>query len=94
MARAKAQILVGACTPYTCKISKKASLVFRQATEGIYGVRYEPVAVSQQIVSGTNYKFFCNARVAVQYPLNQAAIVSIYQPLSGKAHITNIQHIN
>ena len=86
--------LVGAFTPYTCNISKTAHKVFQEATDGLLGVRYELVAVSQQLVAGVNYKFFCNSEAVTQFPLNGAAIVSIYKPLEGRAHVTHIQPIN
>ncbi|WP_430410953.1 hypothetical protein [Kordia sp.] len=83
--------LPGAYSPYTCKIAAAAEKAFAQAMKGIVGVRYMPVAVSTQIVSGVNYKFFCNTQAATIMPLNGAAIVSIYAPLEGDAHITHIQ---
>jgi hypothetical protein len=85
--------LVGAYTPYTCEVSSAAKKAFEQAMEGFVGVKYTPVAVSSQVVSGTNYKFFCNAEKATAMPVNGAAIVSIYAPLEGPAHITHIQSL-
>ena len=84
---------LGAYSPYTCKISAEAKEAFAQATRDLLGVRYSPVAVSTQIVSGINYKFFCNTQAATVMPLNGAAIVSIYAPLKGEAHITHIQNL-
>lgn len=83
--------LLGAYSPYTCKITKEAQIAFDQAMEGIIGVTYSPVAVSSQIVSGMNYKFFCNTESSTLFPRLGAAIVSIYAPLEGPAHITHIQ---
>jgi hypothetical protein len=40
-----------------------------------------------------NYKFFCNTQAATRYPNNGAAIVSIYKPITGAAHITHIQEV-
>ena len=82
--------LPGAYSPYTCEISAEAKKAFEQATKGLVGVHYSPVAVSTQIVSGVNYKFFCNTKAATIMPLYGAAIVSIYAPLKGDAHITHI----
>ncbi|WP_298904297.1 hypothetical protein [uncultured Psychroserpens sp.] len=90
----KTSNLVGAYSPYSCTISKEATSAFNEALDGLLGVTYTPVAVSEQLVAGTNYKFFCNTEAAVRYPINGSAIVSIYQPLDGKAHITSIQNIN
>ena len=84
---------VGAFSLYTCDINQDAREAFQEAMEGLTGVGYQPVAVSQQVVAGMNYKFFCNSRQATRYPISGAAIVSIYKPLDGKAHVTNIQNI-
>lgn len=86
--------LVGAYTTYSCTINSEAQDAFKEAIDGILGVSYTPVAVSEQLVAGTNYKFFCNTEAATRYPSNGAAIVSIYKPLKGDAHVTNIQSIN
>lgn len=86
--------LVGAFTPYTSEISKEAQAAFDEAFNGFVGVSYAPVAVSQQIVAGINYNFFCNTKSATRFPEEGAAIVSIYKPLEGAAHITNIKEIN
>lgn len=85
------EIRVGAFSPYTCNISPQAQASFEEATKALLGVSYSPVAVSQQVVAGINYKFFCNSRSATAHPLQGAAILSIYQPLEGPAHITHIQ---
>jgi len=84
----------GGFSEYTCKISPEAQKSFDEATRDIIGVTYTTVAVSQQVVAGLNYRFFCNARNATMYPPNGAAIVSVYQPLDGPAHVTGIQRIS
>ncbi|WP_046755300.1 hypothetical protein [Kordia jejudonensis] len=83
--------LPGDYSQYTCKISAEAEKAFTEALGGIIGVRYWPVAVSTKIVSGTNYKFFCNTQVATIRPLNGSSIVKIHAPLEGNAHIIHIQ---
>ena len=83
--------LLGAYSPYTCKITNEAQIAFDQAMKNIIGVTYSPVAVSTQVVSGMNYKFFCNTEAATLYPRLGSAIVSIYAPLKGDAHVTHIQ---
>ena len=86
--------LVGAFSPYTSEINKEAQAAFNEGTKDLLGVKYSAVAVSQQVVAGMNYHFFCNAKSATEYPVNNAAIVSIYKPLTGEAHITNIKVID
>jgi hypothetical protein len=85
--------LVGAFSPYTCEMSGEAEVAFKEALNGLLGVTYSPVAVSQQVVAGMNYKFFCNTQAATRYPNNGAAIVSIYKPITGAAQITHIQEV-
>ena len=86
--------LSGGWTPFSCKITKEASEVFEAVVGSLVGVSYSPVAFATQIVAGTNYSFFCNAKGVYPNAPNQAAIVDIYQPLDGSAHITGIRIIN
>jgi hypothetical protein len=86
--------LLGAFSPYTCKIPNEAKDAFNEAMKNFVGVVYEPIAVSQQVVAGMNYHFFCNTESVTPYPVSGAAIVSIYKPLNEGAIITNIKPIN
>ncbi len=74
---------VGGWTTYSCDMSEEALKVFEKAFKGFVGVSYTPVAVATQVVEGTNYSFFCNAKGAYPNAPNEAAIVDIYQPLNG-----------
>lgn len=58
------------------------------------GVDYVPLAVATQVVSGINYRFFCNAKGVYPGSTNDAAMVQIYQPLDGEVHITSINRCN
>ncbi|RPH30731.1 MAG: hypothetical protein EHM93_15350 [Bacteroidales bacterium] len=88
------QVLLGAWSVFTCKIDEQAKHAFEEALHDLVGVHYSPVVVSQQVVAGMNYRFFCNSKVVYPHSLNGAAIVSIYKPLQGKAHITSITPIH
>ncbi|HNW97673.1 MAG TPA: hypothetical protein PKK00_04580 [Bacteroidales bacterium] len=94
MSTEKEQVLVGAWSIYTSKIDEQAQQAFKEATHGLVGVSYSPVAVSQQVVAGMNYRFFCNTKLITPIYLNGAAIVSVYKPLKGEAHITSITPIH
>ena len=83
----------GSYSTFTCKIDEAAQQAFNEAVV-ILGVKYTPVAVSQQVVAGLNYRFFCNTETVSPYPYNGAAIVSIYKPLNGPAHLTGIKNID
>ena len=84
----------GGWSTYSCNISEEAKKAFAQAMKDFVGVAYTPVAVAQQLVAGMNYRFFCNATPAVEYPFPFAAIVTVFQPLEGKAVLTGIHPIH
>lgn len=58
------------------------------------GVNYEPFAVSTQVVSGTNYKFLCNATTVTQTPHLSLAQVIVYAPVDGDPTITHISELD
>lgn len=86
--------LVGGWTPYSTPLSAEAKEVFDSATKGLVGVHYSPLAVATQVVSGINYRFFCNAKGVYPNALNEAVIIQIYQPLKETAHITSIKKVD
>jgi hypothetical protein len=86
--------LLGAYGPFTAKIDDRATSAFSEAMEHIVGVQYSPVAVASQVVSGTNYAFFCNAQIPGIGNTVYPAMVNVYQPLNGSAVITHIAKIS
>ena len=90
----QANTIPGGWSPYSCNINSEANAAFKEAMGRIIGVTYSPVAVSQQVVAGMNYHFFCNTEASTRYPVTGAAIVTIYKELSGEAHVTNIKNID
>jgi hypothetical protein len=86
----KAEEKLGAWSLFTCKIDEQAQEAFKEATHGMVGADYSPVAVSQQVVGGMNYRFFCNAKLVTPFSLNGAAIVCVFKPATGKAIVTSI----
>lgn len=86
--------LLGGWTPYSTTISADAKKVFDSVIKGLIGVKYSPLAVATQVVSGTNYRFFANSQVVYPGALNEAVIIQIYQPLQGEAHITSIKKVD
>ncbi|MEM7536855.1 MAG: hypothetical protein AAF639_32040 [Chloroflexota bacterium] len=81
----------GGWTTFSCDISKEALEVFK-SVQLPFGKTYTPVAVATQVVSGTNYDFFCNTKVAGQGKFNEIAMVSIYEPVSGEPEVT-VKHL-
>lgn len=87
-------ITVGAYGPFTTKLSPEATQAFREATEKLVGVKYEPLASAQQVVAGTNFAYFCNATIVVPGASAYPAMVTVFKPLEGPAAVTNIQRLN
>lgn len=85
---------VGGWSPYRDGLTQEEKDLFKtNVTAKITGVDYTALAVASQVVAGTNYRFFCNAKGVYPGALNEAAIVTVYKPLSGEAHITEINRI-
>lgn len=83
----------GAWTTFTKDISEKEFDIFKQVTENLDGVQYTPIAVATQVVAGINYKFLCNGKIVYPNTPEIAVIITIYEPLEGPAHITEIKRI-
>ena len=86
--------LAGGWTPYSTTVSAEAKKAFDSVIKGLVGVKYSPLAVATQVVSGINYRFFCNAQGVYPNALNEAVIIQIYQPLKETAHITSIKKVD
>ncbi|CAM1342085.1 hypothetical protein [Tenacibaculum amylolyticum] len=87
------QTLVGGWTTYE-SLTIVDRKVFNEATKNgkILGVNYTPEKVATQVVAGMNYRFKCDASLSPSEVIWQAIIV-IYQPLDGKAHIVSITRL-
>ncbi|MBU2707033.1 hypothetical protein KCM76_13645 [Zooshikella marina] len=85
--------LVGAYGPFSSNIDKEAQVAFSEAMEHFTGVKYQPVAVASQVVSGVNYAFFCNATPVYPGAPTVPAMVTIYKPLNEPACITHIERL-
>lgn len=70
--------------------------VFNSALRGMRGIRYIPLNVSTQMVSGTNYRFTCEAVTVTLSPLRYYVVISIYQPLPGygEAYVKSISRLS
>lgn len=88
----EAQIMPGGWSAFQC-VNKEATQVFEKALQGFVGVSYTPVAFATQVVAGTNFRFFCNARIVYPESINEAAIISIYQPPNGIPQLTGIKRV-
>lgn len=83
--------ILGGWSPYSCEINADARKAFDEALEELLGVDYEPVAVATQVVAGLNYSFFCNSKVVAPNTPWRPALVSVHQPLKGKAQLVDIR---
>lgn len=73
----------GGWTPFTTDLVEIKE-IFEQATDGLSGVYYKPVAVASRVQDGTYFSFFCNARTLVPNAPNRAVLVKIYQPVGNE----------
>lgn len=83
--------IVGGWTAYH-ELTAQDRKIWEEAMKGWVGVHYTPTSVSTQVVAGMNYRFKCDAQMPPQEVIWQA-IVQIYDPLDGKAHVTDITRI-
>lgn len=68
--------------------------IFEKAMDEMTGVSYTPVELLEtQIVSGTNYKFLCEAQTVVPGAEKRQAVVTIYRDLNGNAEVLDIEEI-
>ena len=72
-------------------VTAEQEAVFGKAMEGLVGVSYEPIAcLGTQLVSGTNYAFFCKAQAVSPSARPYYAVAHVYEDLEGKAEILDI----
>ena len=85
-------VMVGAYSAYATKITPAQKSLLEKAV-GL-GVSYSPFAVATQVVSGTNYRFLCNAKVIKPNAPLEAKLVQFYVPIGsetpGEVEIQNI----
>lgn len=74
------------------KIEEKENALFAK-TLNLLGVEYTPLAVATQLVSGTNYRFLCEAKAVIPEPVAYNALVTIHSPLNGDPVITEIKRV-
>mgnify|MGYP003579581385 CR=1 FL=1 len=84
-------LVPGGWTKYH-KLTPEDEVVFKEATQGLVGVKYTPQEVSTQVVAGTNYRYRCTASIPPAQVIWEA-IVEIFKPLDGKPYITSIHRI-
>ena len=79
-------------TAETLNIPKDARNAFTKAVENYDGVDLKPIALlATQIVSGTNYMYFCQSTTVTQKPETSYVIVIVYKDLKGNSKITSVK---
>jgi len=69
--------------------------VFEQATTGIVGASYTPMAYyATQVVSGTNYAVLCYKTVTSSPPTSSLAVVKMNKDINGKASLLSIDNFD
>lgn len=84
-------IQVGAWTQYRTELTKEELSIFTAAFKDFVGVDYQAVAIATQLVNGTNYSFFCNARGVSPHATDVPAMVEIYLEPNSLPIITNVR---
>lgn len=74
------------------KIEEKEKDLFRTVMN-LQGVNYNVLAVATQVVSGTNYRFLCEAKVVIPDPVPFNALITVYAPLNQPPVITEIKNV-
>lgn len=82
---------LGTWSAYSNQIPAEEEAIFDEAFKEMVGVSYTPLAYSKKITTGTNYKFFCNARAMHPDSPYHSAIVIVTVPLHGAPHISDIK---
>ncbi|PFH10326.1 hypothetical protein BCF11_2744 [Collimonas sp. PA-H2] len=85
--------ILGGWSSFDYEITGVARAVLKEALDGFVGVNYVPSAFATQIVAGTNYCFLCTGEVVVPNAPRFPALVHVFKPLNGKAHISEIIRI-
>lgn len=84
----------GAWTPFETTLTTDTMDLFQKATDQLVGVSYRPIAVSTQVVAGTNYSFFCNGTPTYPNATTYAAMLEVYQQPDGSIHLTEIKRVD
>ena len=86
--------IAGGWSAWHSPVSEEAKTVLGEALAGWVGAKFEPLAFATQLVSGTNYAYLALATPVVPNAKAHPVSITVYKPLQGKAHITQIKDIN
>lgn len=85
------QVVGGWQTVEDGTITDELQEIFNKATEQLEGVDYKAVKLLEtQVVSGTNYKFLCDATVVAPDATTKQVIMTVYQNLQGEVEVLDI----
>lgn len=87
-------LLGGWTKPENAAITDELQAIFDQAMEGWTGVSYTPVELTAtQLVSGTNYKFLCDAETVTPGAEKRQVIITVYRNLQGVCEVLDIEDV-
>jgi hypothetical protein len=73
-------------------LTRNEEAAFNEATAGLMGIRYQPVAVlARQVVSGTNYAVLALGTSSDEGAKQAWYLLSIYEPLEGSCFTTDVK---
>ncbi len=77
------------------EMTDDATAALNKATQTLTGAEYSPIALlATQVVAGTNYRIFCEAKATVPNAEPYYVIITVYADLDGNAEITDTAEIN
>ncbi|WP_163831851.1 hypothetical protein [Spartinivicinus ruber] len=86
-------VIPGGWSLFRSDLSMNEYFVFSEALRYSVGVKYTPIAVSTQVVAGTNYRFICNGEPVAPGAAPTAVVINIHQSLHGDPKIMSINDI-
>ena len=74
---------------------EEEAALLEKAQEGYTGESFSLVAeLSEQLVAGTNHRYFCRSVTVSSEPASGLCVVTVYADLNGNAEITDVQNFD
>ena len=88
------ELLGGWTASESAEVTDEVRELVRNATDGLLGVEYEPVAyLGSQLVAGSNHCVLCKASVVVPNSKPYYVFMYIYRDLDGNCSILKLEEI-
>ncbi|AVP96847.1 hypothetical protein C7S18_06365 [Ahniella affigens] len=84
----------GGWSAFSFTLTPQAKEVFASALSDWTGAAYTPFAFASQVVAGANYCFLCEAQFTTYPTTENAVLLYVFAPLSGKPIVHKIVPIS